>query len=92
MIANDAYTMACNAAPPGSGNCPAAGGLDVDFGSSAMLLTLANGRRALVAGRKSGVVHAIDSTEPPSVRSRTGSAERVGGERCAGGEGSRARR
>ena len=60
MTANDAYTMACNATPPGTGNCPASGGPDVDFGSSAMLLTLANGRRVLIAGQKSGVVHALD--------------------------------
>jgi len=60
MTVNDAYTMACGASPPGTGNCPAAGGPDVDFGSSAMLLTLANGRRVLIAGQKSGVVHALD--------------------------------
>jgi len=60
MTANDAYTMACNQTPPGKDNCPASGGPDVDFGSSAMLLTLANGRRVLVAGQKSSVVHAVD--------------------------------
>ena len=33
---------------------------DFDFASPPILVTLANGRRALVAGQKSGVVHAID--------------------------------
>jgi polyvinyl alcohol dehydrogenase (cytochrome) len=60
MTAGDVYNGACNSQPAGSGNCPKAGGLDFDFGSSAMLVTLAGGRRALIAGQKSGVVHAID--------------------------------
>jgi polyvinyl alcohol dehydrogenase (cytochrome) len=41
-------------------NCPEANGPDHDFGASAMLVRLPGGRRALVAGQKSGVVHAID--------------------------------
>src|SRR5262249_14774331 len=60
MTANDAYTIGCGAAPPGTANCPASGGPDFDFGSSAMLITLASGRRILVAGQKSSVVHAVD--------------------------------
>src|SRR5262249_57995587 len=41
-------------------NCPEAKGPDLDFGSSAILVDLGNGRRALIAGQKSGIVHAID--------------------------------
>jgi polyvinyl alcohol dehydrogenase (cytochrome) len=58
--AGDAYTMACNANAAGQGNCPQANGPDVDFGNSAILVDLPGGRRALIAGQKSGVVHALD--------------------------------
>jgi polyvinyl alcohol dehydrogenase (cytochrome) len=58
MTAGDAYTVACGS--PGPVNCPAERGPDLDFGSSAILVDLANGRRALVAGQKSGVVTAVD--------------------------------
>ena len=39
---------------------PISKGPDFDFASPPILVTLANGRRALVAGQKSGVVHALD--------------------------------
>jgi polyvinyl alcohol dehydrogenase (cytochrome) len=58
MTAGDAYTVDCGG--PNPINCPQANGPDLDFGSSAILIDLGNGRRALVAGQKSGVVHAID--------------------------------
>jgi polyvinyl alcohol dehydrogenase (cytochrome) len=60
MTANDAYTMGCGLPTPMNGNCPEAKGPDHDFGSSPMLVELANGRKQLVAGQKSGVVHAVD--------------------------------
>jgi len=40
--------------------CPSPHGDDFDFGSSAVLITLPSGRRLLIAGQKSGVVHAMD--------------------------------
>lgn len=40
--------------------CPQPHGADADFASPAILVELGNGKRALVAGQKSGVVHAID--------------------------------
>jgi polyvinyl alcohol dehydrogenase (cytochrome) len=40
--------------------CPFKNGPDVDFGSSAMLVRAMDGRDILVAGQKSGVVHAFD--------------------------------
>jgi polyvinyl alcohol dehydrogenase (cytochrome) len=58
MTAGDAYTVDCSGRNPV--NCPQAKGPDLDFGSSAILVDLGNGRRALIAGQKSGVVHAID--------------------------------
>src|SRR5262249_35154624 len=41
-------------------NCPDSNGPDFDFASPPMLVTLSNGRRALVAGQKSGIVYAVD--------------------------------
>jgi polyvinyl alcohol dehydrogenase (cytochrome) len=58
MTANDAYTSACRL--PDRTNCPGVNGPDFDFGASPILVTLRNGRRALIAGQKSGIVHALD--------------------------------
>jgi polyvinyl alcohol dehydrogenase (cytochrome) len=58
--AGDAFTIDCDFPEALRSNCPEARGPDVDFGSSSMLLDLPNKRRALVAGQKSGVVHAVD--------------------------------
>jgi polyvinyl alcohol dehydrogenase (cytochrome) len=56
--AGDAFTMACGTAD--TTNCPEKAGPDHDFGQSPILATLANGKRVIVAGQKSGVVHAFD--------------------------------
>jgi polyvinyl alcohol dehydrogenase (cytochrome) len=58
MTANDAYTSACRL--PDRTNCPDVDGPDFDFGASPILVTLRNGKRALLAGQKSGMVHALD--------------------------------
>jgi len=58
MTEGDAFTVACLGG--NSTNCPEAKGPDLDFGSSPMLVNLPDGRRMLIAGQKSGVVHAID--------------------------------
>jgi polyvinyl alcohol dehydrogenase (cytochrome) len=55
--ANDAYTSACRSK---GANCPSTNGPDYDFGSSALLVRAPNGKEILVAGQKSGVVHAFD--------------------------------
>ena len=41
-------------------NCPEKAGPDFDFGSAVILRTLSNGKRLLIAGQKSGVLHALD--------------------------------
>lgn len=56
--AADAWNTACRLQD--KVNCPESNGPDFDFASPPILVTLANGRRALVAGQKSGVVHAVD--------------------------------
>jgi polyvinyl alcohol dehydrogenase (cytochrome) len=58
MTASDAYTVACRL--PDKTNCPASHGPDADFGASPILVNLPGGKRALIAGQKSGVVHALD--------------------------------
>jgi polyvinyl alcohol dehydrogenase (cytochrome) len=58
MTANDAYTSACRL--PDRTNCPDVDGPDFDFGASPILVTLKNGKRALLAGQKSGIVYALD--------------------------------
>jgi polyvinyl alcohol dehydrogenase (cytochrome) len=58
MTRGDAYTVAC--VGPDRTNCPQAKGPDLDFGSSPILVNLPDGRRMLIAGQKSGMVHAID--------------------------------
>ena len=54
----DAYVSACRL--PDKTNCPEANGPDFDFSASPILVTLPAGRRALVAGHKSGIVYAVD--------------------------------
>jgi polyvinyl alcohol dehydrogenase (cytochrome) len=58
MSAADDWNGSCRL--PGKVNCTNADAPDFDFASPPILVTLAGGRRALVAGQKSGVVHAID--------------------------------
>jgi polyvinyl alcohol dehydrogenase (cytochrome) len=56
LTAGDAFVVGC----PAGDNCPESNGPDFDFGCSPSLLDLPNGKRALVAGQKSGFVHALD--------------------------------
>ena len=58
MTPGDAWTSACRL--PDKTNCPDETAPDWDFASSPILVTLASGKRALIAGQKSGVVHALD--------------------------------
>jgi polyvinyl alcohol dehydrogenase (cytochrome) len=58
LTANDAYITSCLVGD--STNCPESNGPDHDFGQSPILVTMRSGQRVLVAGQKSGVVHALD--------------------------------
>jgi polyvinyl alcohol dehydrogenase (cytochrome) len=87
----DAFNVACvpssrgavvtNSAPGSGMNCPAAKGPDLDFGSSAILVTLPTGKRALIAGQKSGVVTAVDPDRSGEVlwQTRVGQGGILGG-------------
>src|SRR2546427_4764235 len=72
LTEKDAWNSACYL--PDSANCPTNSGPDFDFGSSPILIELPNGRHALIAGQKSGVVHALD----PDREARTIWQARVG--------------
>ena len=56
--AGDIYNVGCD--PGVRGACPEAHGHDFDFGQPVILMDLKNGRRALTAGQKSGIVYAFD--------------------------------
>jgi polyvinyl alcohol dehydrogenase (cytochrome) len=58
MLEGDAWNMSCGTADPS--NCPEKEGPDFDFGQPPILVSLANGRRVLVAAQKSGKIHALD--------------------------------
>jgi polyvinyl alcohol dehydrogenase (cytochrome) len=58
MTENDAYVAACRLED--KTNCADSNGPDVDFGASPILVELGPGRRLLMAGQKSAVVHALD--------------------------------
>ncbi len=79
MTPADAYTSACRL--PDKTNCPASNGPDFDFGASPILVTLASGRRLLVAGQKSGIVHALDPDDNGAIvwQTRVGQGGTMGG-------------
>lgn len=79
MTENDAYTSACRL--PDRTNCPDVNGPDFDFGASPILVTLASGKRVLLAGQKSGIVHALDPDKKGEVlwQVRVGKGGTMGG-------------
>ena len=54
----DAWNTACDTRTPQS--CPEENGPDFDFGAGTMLVTTDSSRQLVVAGQKSGDVHAVD--------------------------------
>ncbi len=79
MTPSDSYNVGCRL--PDSTNCPDSNGPDLDFAASAILVTLPSGKRELVAGQKSGVVHAIDPDNQGEViwQTRIGHGGSMGG-------------
>jgi polyvinyl alcohol dehydrogenase (cytochrome) len=76
----DAYNIACALVPAGV-NCPQAKGPDLDFGSSAIVVNLADGKRALIGAQKSGVVTAVDPDRGGEIlwQKRVGQGGALGG-------------
>ena len=81
MTVGDAFNAACGR--PDRGNCPESKGPDVFFRRLPMLVNLSSGKRALIAGQKSGVVHAVDPDRQGEVLWQT----RIGKGGAAGGVG-----
>jgi polyvinyl alcohol dehydrogenase (cytochrome) len=81
VTAGDAFNVACGLPEALRVNCPEAKGPDHDFGSSPILVDLPNGRRALIAGQKSGVVHAVDPDRGGEIlwQTRVGKGSALGG-------------
>lgn len=79
FLAGDAWNISCDAGD--DANCPQAKGPDLDFGSSAILRTLPDGKRILVAGQKSGVLHAVDPDKNGEIlwQQRVGKGGLIGG-------------
>ena len=75
----DAYIVGCSTGR--AINCPDDPGPDHDFGQSPILKTLADGRRMLVIGQKSGVVHALDPDREGRIlwQTRVGKGGTLGG-------------
>lgn len=70
LTPNDVYNVSLNPA-----------GHDLDFGQPPILVTLANGRRALVIGQKSGMAHALDPDRQGEIlwETRIGAGGPLGG-------------
>jgi polyvinyl alcohol dehydrogenase (cytochrome) len=79
VTANDAYITSCLVGD--STNCPESNGPDHDFGQSPILVTMRSGQRVLVAGQKSGVVHALDPDQEGKIlwQTRVGKGGALGG-------------
>ena len=79
MTANDAYNLGCSAGD--KANCPEAKGPDLDFGQPPILVSLTNGKQALVIGQKSGVAWAIDPDRNGNLlwQTRVGKGSALGG-------------
>jgi polyvinyl alcohol dehydrogenase (cytochrome) len=79
VTSGDAWNTSCRL--PDKTNCPDTSAPDFDFSSPPILVTLSNGRRALVAGQKSGVVHAVDPDAEGKIlwQERVGSGGTLGG-------------
>lgn len=79
LTPNDAYNNGC--VTPQLTNCPEAKGPDFDFGQPPILVRLGDGKRALVIGQKSGMVHAIDPDQRGKIlwQTRVGQGSALGG-------------
>jgi len=77
--AGDAWNTACRLTD--KTNCPDTSAPDFDFSSPPILVSLGNGKRALVAGQKSGMVHALDPDDGGKIlwQQRVGTGGTLGG-------------
>ena len=78
-LPGDAFNASC--ALPDKANCPVKDGPDHDMGSAPILVTRADGRRLILGGQKSGVMHALDPDKAGAVvwKTRVGKGGIIGG-------------
>ena len=79
LVPKDATNSGCSM--PFKTNCPDSDGPDFDFGQPPILVSLANGKRALVIGQKSGMAHALDPDRQGEIlwQTRVGQGGALGG-------------
>jgi polyvinyl alcohol dehydrogenase (cytochrome) len=78
FTANDNYVVGCEQGS--TGNCPLRVGPDIDPAGSPILRTLPGGRQLLLAGSKSGLVHALEPDSGKQLwESRVGVGTSLGG-------------
>ena len=79
QFTKDAWNSSCYL--DGKINCPDSEGPDFDFAESPILITLPNGKRALIVGQKSGVAWGLDPDRRGQIlwQSRLGKGGTVGG-------------
>jgi polyvinyl alcohol dehydrogenase (cytochrome) len=79
QFTKDAWNSSCYLDDKTS--CPDSGGPDFDFAESPILMTLPNGKRALVVGQKSGIAYGLDPDRKGQMlwQSRLGKGGTVGG-------------
>jgi polyvinyl alcohol dehydrogenase (cytochrome) len=79
LTESDAYNTGCGT--PQKTNCPETAGPDFDFGQPPILVRLGAGKRALVIGQKSGMVHAVDPDQHGKLlwETRAGVGSALGG-------------
>jgi polyvinyl alcohol dehydrogenase (cytochrome) len=73
----DNYVMGCPAGP----NCPASVGPDFDFGASAILRNIGDGKQILIAPQKSGIVWGLDPDQNGKLlwQTKVGTGSALGG-------------
>lgn len=78
-LKGDAFNIGCTAAD--KSNCPKANGPDLDFGSSPILRVMGDGKHVVLAGQKSGMLHAVDADNKGKFlwQKRVGKGGLVGG-------------
>lgn len=79
LAQGDTYNVGCST--PQKTNCTDFDGPDFDFGQPPILVELGGGKRALVIGQKSGMVHAIDPDANGKIlwQTRAGEGGKLGG-------------
>lgn len=79
LTAKDSWNSSCYLEQ--NANCPDSDGPDFDFAAAPVLVSLPNGKRALLLGQKSGMTYAIDPDQKGQIlwQSRAGKGGTVGG-------------